>query len=328
MGITNIELVINIGDRKMYSKSITNSIPVSLLFVLLIIIFCTSKTEIGYLGQDTPCITPALFSPDILDDYENKQSPIFSPDGNSLYITIITPPRDFSTFFMQKQNSHWLKPFIPDYFKQNNIRYPFVSPDGKKLFFVIMDSQEESGKIIYNSDIYTADVISTGVWGQSQKLGPNVNSNNHERSPSVTRDGTLYFYSDREGGMGGIDIYRSLLKEGHYIEPENLGNKVNSEHNEYNPFISPDENYLLFNSNDHPDSYGSHDIFISFRKHDGTWTKIKNLGTTVNTASSESKPYVSPDGKYLFFSSSRNNNLEIFWVNTQIIEELKTDIFK
>jgi len=289
---------------------------------------CTSKTELDYLGQDTPGITPTVFSPDILANYENKQSPVFSPDGKSLYITIVAPPRDFSTFFMDKQNSHWITPYIPDYFKQNNIRYPFVSPDGKKLFFVIVDSREEGGKIIYNSDIFAADIISTGFWDQPHRLGPIINSEYHERSPSVTRDGTLYFYSDRNGGMGGVDIYRSLLKDGHYIEPENLGNKVNSEHNEYNPFISPDESYLLFNSNARPDSYGSHDIYISFRKHDGSWTEVKNLGSIVNTAASESKPCVSPDGKFLFFSSSRNKNLEIFWVNTQIIEELKTEVLK
>ena len=312
----------------MYKKSSYKIIPISLLFVLIIIIACTSKNKLDYLGQDTPGMTPTVFSPEILDDYENKQSPVFSPDGKSLYITIVTPPRDFSTFFMNKRNDHWIKPYIPDYFKQNNIRYPFVSPDGKKLFFVIVDSREEDDKIIYNSDIFTADIISTGFWDQPKKLVPIINSEYHERSPSVTRDGTLYFYSDRVGGMGGVDIYRSLLKDGHYIEPENLGNKVNSEHNEYNPFISPDESYLLFNSNDRPDSFGSHDIYISFRKNDESWTEVKNLGSIVNTAASESKPYISPDGEYLFFSSSRNKIFEIFWVNTQIIEELKSEVIK
>ncbi len=96
-----------------------------------------------------------------------------------------------------------------------------------------------------------------------------------------------------------------------------------SEHNEYNPFISADESILLFNSNDRPDSYGSHDIYVSFRKYDGSSTEAKNLGPNVNTTASESKPYISPDGKFLFFSSSRNNILEIYWVSTQIIEELK-----
>jgi Tol biopolymer transport system component len=310
----------------MYRKSTYKTIPISLLSLLIIILACTSKTELDYLGQATPGTTPIVFSPEILGNYENKQSPVFSPDGKSLYITIIKTPRDFSTFFMNKRNAHWMKPHIPDYFKQNNIRYPFVSPDGKKLFFVIMDSPEENGKIIYNSDIFTADIISTGFWDQPQKLEPIINSEYHERSPSVTRDGTLYFYSDREGGMGGVDIYKSILNDGHYLEPENLGNKVNSEHNEYNPFISPDESYLLFNSNDRPDSYGSHDIYVSFRKNDGSWTEVKNLGAIVNTTASESKPYVSPDGKFLFFSGIRNKRFEIFWVDTQIIEELKSEV--
>lgn len=313
----------------MYRGSSYKSIPIlSLLSVLLIMIGCTPKTELDYFGQGTPGMTPAVFSPDILSTYKNKQSPIFSPDGKSLYITIINPPREFLTFFMNKLDDHWIKPYIPDYFRQNNIRYPFISPDGKKLFFVIVESREENDKKIYNSDIFAANIISTGVWDQFHRLGTIINSEYHERSPSVTLDGTLYFYSDRDGGMGGVDIYRSLLKDGHYIGPENLGNRVNSEHNEYNPFISPDESYLLFNSNDRPDSHGSHDIYISFRKNDGSWTEVKNLGDIVNSIASESKPYVSPDGRFLFFSSSRNKNFEIFWVTTQVIEELKTEMLK
>lgn len=120
-----------------------------------------------------------------------------------------------------------------------------------------------------------------------------------------------------------MDIYLSTLKEGIFTDPQNLGHLVNSENNEYNPFIAPDESYILFNSNERPDSYGSHDIYISFRKKDRTWTEVKNVGDVVNSKASESKPYVSPDGKYFFFSSPRNGNWEIFWVDAKIIEDLK-----
>lgn len=289
---------------------------------------CRSQTELDYLGQETPDLTPVVFSPDILSDYENIQSPIFSPAGNSLYITIMSSPRNYTTIFMNKMNGDWTKPYIPAFIKQHNIRYPFVSPDGKKLFFVIVGSQEINGNMVRNSDIYSADIISTGVWGHAQNVGSDVNSEFHERSPSVTRNGTLYFYSDRKCGMGGTDIYRSELKDGRYLEPENLGNQVNSEDNEYNSFISPDESYVLFNRYNHEAAKGSHDIYISFRKHNGLWTEAKNLGATVNTSAVESKPHVSPDGKFLFFSSDRNKKIEIFWIRTQIIEELKMDMLK
>ena len=300
-----------------------NSALFLIMFLLMFTIGCTSQPEIDYLGLEPPGITPSVFKPEILRNYEHMQSPIFSPDGRSLFITLITPPRQFSTFFIKKENNRWAKPYIPELIEKYKIRYPFVSPDGKKLFFVIVESHEKGGKTIYNSDIWASDIVSTGVWGEPYNLGPIINSEYHERAPSVTSDGTLYFYSDRDGGKGGLDIYLSTLKEGIFTEPQNLGRKVNSENNEGNPFIAPDESYILFNSNERPDSYGSHDIYISFRKKDRTWTEAKNVGDIVNSSASDAKPYVSPDGKYFFFSSSRNGNWEIFWVDAKIIEDLK-----
>jgi Tol biopolymer transport system component len=88
------------------------------------------------------------------------------------------------------------------------------------------------------------------------------------------------------------------------------------------PYIAPDESVLLFSSM-RPDGYGDFDLYVSYKKKNGTWTKAKNMGDTINTPARESVSVVSPDGKYLFFMSRRNGIGEFFWVDAKIIEELK-----
>ena len=72
-----------------------------------------------------------------------------------------------------------------------------------------------------------------------------------------------------------------------------------------------------------PDGYGDFDLYVSYRKEDGTWTKAKNMGESINTPARESVSVVSPDGKYLFFMSRRNGIGELFWVDANIIEALR-----
>ena len=127
---------------------------------------------------------------------------------------------------------------------------------------------------------------------------------------------------DIEGGFGSVDIYRSRLTRDGYEKPENLGDSINTEFMDTLPYIAPDESYLLFSSM-RPDGYGDFDLYVSYKKEDGTWTKAKNMCDTINTPARESSSIVSPDGKYLFFMSRRNGIGEFFWVDAKIIEELK-----
>ena len=128
--------------------------------------------------------------------------------------------------------------------------------------------------------------------------------------------------SNRDGGYGRWDIYRANYKKGVYTNVENIGPVVNSEYSEADPAIAPDESYLLFCSH-RPGGFGESDLYISFRKTDGSWTSPQNMGPKINTPADEEKPYVTPDGKYLFFSNDASGNLEIYWVDAEIIEDLK-----
>ena len=96
------------------------------------------------------------------------------------------------------------------------------------------------------------------------------------------------------------------------------------------PFVAPDESYLIVCQN-LEDSIGTFDLYIYFRKPDGSWTESINMGEGINSSSFEARPYVTPDGQYLFFTSNRPDNEslgQIYWVDAKIIETLKPDELK
>ena len=136
-------------------------------------------------------------------------------------------------------------------------------------------------------------------------MGAPVNSDADEWYPTLARNGMLYFGSERKGGKGGSDLYCSRFTDSKYQEPENLGETVNTEFEEYEPFIAPDENFLIFMACGRKDSYGGCDIYTSYNR-DGAWTRPVNLGDKINSKRQEYSPKISPDGKYFFWTSCRN----------------------
>jgi Tol biopolymer transport system component len=147
------------------------------------------------------------------------------------------------------------------------------------------------------------DKTNTG-WSEPRNLGAPMNSPGNEWFPTATNDGTLYFGSDREGGKGRTDIYRCRLIDGKYSAAENLGENINSPFGEFEPYIAPDESYLIFAAAGRQDGKGQFDLYLSQRR-EGVWTKAVNLGDKINTAATEFAPKVSPDGKTFFFPSTR-----------------------
>jgi len=180
---------------------------------------------------------------------------------------------------------------------------PFVAPDGKRLYFSSNRPVDASGRPKNDFDVWFVEQTRAG-WGPPQHLDSPVNTPAQEFYPSVTKDGTLYFSSTRAGGAGGADIYRARLVEGRYTEAENLGDSINAPTSEGDPYISPDEDYLIFVSYNRQGGHGDGDLYISVRR-DGHWTKAENLGPEINSTALDFCPIVSPDGKWLYFISER-----------------------
>jgi len=182
-----------------------------------------------------------------------------------------------------------------------------ISQDGKLMIF----TKEASGRP-GNFDLFYA-VKNNDTWTQPKSIGRNINTEAWESQPSLSADGkTLYFSSNRDGGYGKSDLYKSQLKDRVWQKPENLGPVINTKGNEESPFIHADGKTLYFRSDQHP-GIGSFDIFFT-QKEKGNWSKVKNIGYPINTEGQEGALFVTLDGNHAYYASDGDSkgNVDIY----------------
>ena len=181
-----------------------------------------------------------------------------------------------------------------------------ISQDGDWLIFAGNFSSSGLG----NFDLYISYQTPQG-WSEPINLGPQINTEFWESSPSLSSDkNTLYFSSDRPGGYGGKDLYVShRLPNGKWNEALNMGSSVNTTGDELAPFIHADNNTLYFTSDGLP-GYGGSDLFVMRRKnapdsHRDEWNTPENLGYPINTIENDGSLFIASNGVDAFYSSDR-----------------------
>jgi Tol biopolymer transport system component len=282
-----------------------------------------------YLGQKPPGMTAELFAPGIVSTPNHEINAVFSPDGKEFYFSPKikqfpgSSKKIYTIMFMKEEENGWTKPRQVSFAGKGLDADMFITHDGKKLFFCSDRPLEEGGEPKKDADIWFVERRGNR-WSRPKNLGPMVNTLKNEYYPTITRGGTLYFSSTREGGKGKSDIYCSAYVNGAYQEAKNLGDVINTKYSEGDVFIAPDESYLIVVSGDRPDGHGETDLYISFRNKDRSWTEAKNMGKSVNSFEVEYCPMLSYDGKYFFFTSRRRGNDDIYWVDARVIAQLKT----
>jgi len=324
----------------------------------LIIFFCISLCSASqliaadneaitglYLGQTPPGDEVRLFAPGIVSNGFNNRDVAMMPDGSEFYYAVNMRSFDLSTIFaVYKTNDGWDGPQVATFARDQNLKYlePTISPDGSKFFFV---ASPRDGK--NNNDIWVMNREATG-WSEPVKLGDTINTPVSETFPSITNDGTIYF--SRESDDPGVEyIYRSRLVNGQYGKAKRLPDNVNCGKTQFNAFVAPDESYLIVSVYGREDSLGSIDYYIVYRNQQDEWSEPINLGDRINTAGAqEYSSFVSRDGKYFFFMSSRlpadkdpgndtyslaglttifnnpqNGNSDIYWMDAGFIEKLR-----
>ena len=258
-------------------------------------------------ASEKPVSEPTVFAPGIISTGDYEGVPQFSPDGHDLYLVKSTPDFNFWTILVSHfENGNWNAPVVAPFSGQYCDADEFITADGQKMFFI--SRRPVPAKVSPNADgkldIWTMDKTSNG-WGEPKNLGAPVNSEESEYFPTVSKNGTLYFGSRRKGGSGGVDLYRSRFVNNKYQEPENLGPAINTSFDEFEPYIAPDESYLIFMAGGRPEGLGGYDLYVSYNRN-GQWTRAQNLGAPINSTADELSPKVSPDGKYFFWCSARS----------------------
>jgi ankyrin repeat protein len=275
-----------------------------------------------YLGEKRPGEKPQIFALGIVSTRERCHSSLtISPDGKEIYWS----PGWQKMLCLVQENGHWMLPCIPSFYSDFGDTEPVFSRDGQRLYFLSQRPLKEGGEKD-KENIWYVERIENG-WSEAKPFSPVVNSKELHWQISFAENNTIYFGSGEAGGQGGTDIYLSKFKDGNYTKPVNLGKAVNTGFDEFSPYVSPDENYLLF-TRQGPGGSRETDLFISFKKGDGSWTDAVSLGREINSEDGDYCPMVSPDGKFLFFVSIRNGNQDIYWVSADIIEKLKTSLHR
>ncbi len=276
-----------------------------------------------YFGQHVSSEKAEIFMDGIISlSNEEEMCAAFTADGQEFYYN--AHHQDNWAIFMTKEvDGQWTRPTPLPFTSDYTDRDFTMSPDGNKILFGSNRPPSEGASQSESLDIFVTERLSGDRWSIPTSIGYPINTDRGENYPSVAQNGNLYFFSNRENGFGGCDIYLSRLVDGRYQAPENLGAEINSDKHDWDAYIAPDESYIIFSSQNRIDSIGKQDLYISFRTEKGGWTVAKNMGPAVNSPYDEICPSLSLDGKYLFFTSRRRGKADIFWIDARIIDDLR-----
>jgi Tol biopolymer transport system component len=264
-----------------------------------------------YLGQNPPGLEPRIFAPGVVSTVGNFEFAItFTPDGRELYFTRRSDGGGQNTIMVSRwEQDGWSAPEEAAFCKDFPSNEPYITPDGKRLYFGCRRQRPGTDQADYG--IWVTERTAGGGWGEARYYGLGM-------YVSASRSGDLYMTDIFNSAGGGIVRY--LSSGGTLSLPEKLGGGVNAPRNGDHAFIAPDGSLIVFDSYFRPGGQGGEgDLWVCFKKPDGTWTEALNLGDTINTPATNFCPSLSPDGKYVFYSTCR----DIYWVSAEVIERLR-----
>ncbi len=235
-----------------------------------------------------------------------EYNPVVSADESVMAYTALRPntgrTRSGDKFIEEiyityNKSGSWTEPVLIPMASEYNVGTAGISPDGHKMLVFIGGIDDQGSLFQINK--------AGESWSKPGLITPSINSKNLESTASITPDGkVVYFASDRPGGKGGLDIWKTELKpNGSWSMPTNLGAPVNSSDNEDAPFIHPDQKTLFFTSDGH-NTMGGRDIFQT-KLINGKWTNPENMGYPVNTTANDNYFTLIADGTRGYFSSDR-----------------------
>lgn len=242
----------------------------------------------------------------------------------SMLIYTVQRPRDAQTrcprclteedfYFSTQNNGQWEKrQLLSNINTHYNEGGQCISPDGKYMIFTACDRDEGFG----SCDLYWSKRVGN-TWSKPINCGKPVNTKYWESQPTFSADGhTIYFISARPGGIGKKDIWKTtMIEEGVFSEPINLGKPINTMEDEVSAFFHPDGKTMYFGSWGHK-GMGSADIFYTILNDDGSWTEPINMGYPINTHGEDFSLVVNAAGNRAYYSSEKTDGfggLDLYW---------------
>jgi hypothetical protein len=239
-----------------------NYCNISIILTFLIFGSCARQNDSSilkgpYLGQKPPGVTPEIFAPGLISTELEEFGCSFTPDGTEFYFTQVDTSRQKNRMTIMG----WSKPEIAPFCEDHNEGEPNFSPGGDIVFYGRLLKFEDGSR---DSRVIIAKRKENG-WGKPRDLM-------HGMFASTTSDSMIY-YTDVSKGHAKGDIYRTRYSHGNYQRPEKLGGTINSPQQDAHPFVTPEGDLLIFDSNRHG-GYGDNDLYI-FRNNDIYWVDAR-----------------------------------------------------
>jgi tetratricopeptide (TPR) repeat protein len=243
--------------------------------------------------QQHPVVLKTTNLGGVINNERSNFNAVLSGDGKTLFYT--SPGRQGYEIFMSAYaDSGWTAPknMTSVLGTGKFMKTCDLSADGLTLLLALEDPE--------NSDIYISH-LSKGRWSKVAPLDKTVNTSKQETHASLSPDNsTLYFTSDRKGGEGDLDIYKSVINsKGEWGKAVNMGPGVNTFFNEETPFVSPDGQVLFFSSEGH-EGMGGYDVY---RYSLGSISAgAVNLGYPLNTTDNDLFYFPVGDGMSAYYA--------------------------
>ncbi|NMP17709.1 serine hydrolase [Thalassotalea sp. Y01] len=260
-----------------------------------------TKLKGPYLGQPEPGLTAEVFAPDIVSTSGWEYGVVFAPSMKEMYMVreVNADTESEQEFVVYELNDEsWNERVI-----SKRVGTPTLSPDNKIMFFG--RGYKERTK---------------DGWSEMKRLGKDFEQYRIMRVTS-SFNGTIAFDEAISEGKGVLRY--STLKNGKRTTPKPFPKQINTGTWNAHPFIAPDESYVIWDGHRGENADNS-DLFISFKEPDGSWGEAIKFGDNINTPDNDFAAQLSPDGKYLFFNrNGEDRNVDTFWVDAKVIEQLK-----
>ena len=284
---------------------------ISVLSVFVLIMSCNNTADV--LQQYSITTTPVKLGIGTLSTDSIQWNNIFVSKTNELYYT-----KNSKTGSVIKKFD-----FIDDKFENNQkVNFPNGSPhsdiylneDGDLMLFSSLMSENDKDSV---SDWNIWKSVRKNTKWQTPELFFDKNIEGNQFYPWLTNSGNLYF-SMTPHGSRNADLYVSILNKGIYAKPKAFPSYINTVALEGDAYVAPDESYMIFAGFERDQNLGKSDLYISFN-NDGIWTTPVWLGKDINSEGYDGSPFVTHDGKYLIFTSSRGSTDENTFFNHYII---------
>ncbi len=303
----------------------------SILFLPMFFLFAQTQepsTYTGaYFGLKPPGEDPVVFAPGLISSDKMELMISFSGDGKLCTFNRSDGPGGNENkpglYFMLQKEKGWTKPAPVPYLKKRADAYYILGPRGYLLYFASNRPLPGTTEKLKQRKLWKME-LTERTWGKPQMVELLATTKNFVGHPSLTYDGTVYFYDESpKYGLKKADIFFSRYKDGKYGPREDPGRGINKDYDECDAFVDPGERFILYAVKENPKCLGDFDIFISYKLSDGAWSDGVSLGNKINSKEREIYPRVSPDGKYIFYGSNKSGNWDIYWCGAEIIKKLR-----